>query len=175
MQMQTTTPRLSKVSQKTVTQTVDVSSWVGDHEIVLDQEGQEVKITGRWKLDSRSPTENNNTTRLALRIVHKAPNTTATTTLKGVVGEQNQLEIHGTIVVEKQAKNTQSFLNLRVMLLDSSSHAEVVPNLEIMTDEVKCSHAATIAPPPWEQIWYLQSRGLSLKTAQELIQTAFLA
>jgi len=59
-------------------------------------------------------------------------------------------------------------------LLNEGARADAIPNLEIQTDEVKCSHAATVSSIPEEQLFYLQSRGLNLQTAQDLIVSGFL-
>ncbi|MCA9369371.1 SufD family Fe-S cluster assembly protein, partial [Candidatus Woesebacteria bacterium] len=63
----------------------------------------------------------------------------------------------------------------RVLLLSDTATAETVPDLEILTDDVKCSHAASVSRIPEEQIFYLQSRGIERSTAEDMIVEGFLA
>jgi Fe-S cluster assembly scaffold protein SufB len=80
----------------------------------------------------------------------------------------------GRIIIDPECGDTNSFLSERILLLSDSARAEAVPDLEILTDDVKCSHAATISRIPDDQIFYLMSRGLSRQTAEEEIVSGFL-
>lgn len=150
-------------------QRIDVSNWSGEKEIVLDREGMDVQITGAFELHE------NEKISLKLIIRHIAPRTSANTILKGIVFDNAVLELDGTIIVENAAKQTNSFLRENILLLSPHAKAEAIPNLEILTDDVKCSHAATISSFPEEHIFYLQSRGLSKKQAQILLADGFLS
>lgn len=110
-----------------------------------------------------------------VRIIHKVPNTTANIVLKGVAEDRATLVLSGTIVVEKGAEKTQSFLKENILLLSPSTHAEAVPNLEIYADDVKCSHAATVSAIPEEHLFYLMSRGLARGQAERMIVNGFLS
>jgi Fe-S cluster assembly protein SufD len=59
-------------------------------------------------------------------------------------------------------------------LLSDQAKAEAVPELEILSDDVKCSHAASISRIPAEHLFYLQSRGLNQTQAEELVVEGFL-
>lgn len=150
-------------------QRIDVSDWSGEKEIILDREGMELNIVGAFTVSKEE------TKVLRLHIIHRAPNTTAHTLLKGVVNDRGKLELHGTIVVDRNALHTNSFLRENILLLSPSAMAEAVPNLEIHTDAVKCSHAATISSFPEEHVFYLRSRGLSEASARTLLVESFLA
>jgi Fe-S cluster assembly protein SufD len=147
---------------------VDVSNKSGFLEIILAKEGQELEIVGRFQTHGVEVRE------LNIRIVHRAPRTTANTTLKGVVWDDSQLKLSGTIVIEKNAQQTKSFLRENVLLLSPNAKAEAIPNLEIEANDVKCSHAATISNISDEEVFYLMSRGISRKEAEELIVEGFL-
>jgi Fe-S cluster assembly protein SufD len=77
-------------------------------------------------------------------------------------------------VIEKNAQQTKSFLRENVLLLSPNAKAEAIPNLEIEANDVKCSHAATISNISDEEVFYLMSRGISRKEAEELIVEGFL-
>lgn len=161
-------PKKSLPKSKPTITTIDVSDWSGTREIVLSNPGDEYEIYGKVLLDTDQKHE------LDLRIIHKAPHTKANTRIYGVLRGKSYVSISGTLVVTEQAPHTESFLTMKILLLDENSTAELVPNLEIHNNEVKCSHAATIAPPPEDQLFYLRARGLSESAAEELLTTAFL-
>ena len=111
---------------------------------------------------------------IELYIVHKAPHTSAQTTLKGVARDQSHIRFFGRIKIEPNCPDTQSFLEERILLLSDQAKAEAVPELEILSDDVKCSHAASVSRIPDEHLFYLQTRGLSQHAAEELVIEGFL-
>lgn len=140
----------------------------GHYRIELAGEGVEVNIKGVFQAKEQETVE------VQVQIAHLAQHTTSNTLLRGVASDQAQLKLIGTIKVEPSANQTNAFLTENILLLNEGARAEAIPNLEIQTDEVKCSHAATVSSIPEEQLFYLQSRGIDLKTAQDLIVTGFL-
>lgn len=107
-------------------------------------------------------------------IHHKVPKTTIQTTLKAVGFDQSQLIMKAKILIDPNCPETESFLTERVLLLSKNAHALAIPDLEILTDDVKCSHAASVTQVPEEQIFYLTSRGVSRKKAEKMIVKGFL-
>jgi len=75
--------------------------------------------------------------------------------------------------VSKEGQRTDSYQSNKNLLLGSNAHADSIPKLEILADDVKCAHGATVGPADKEQIFYLMSRGLSSLEAEELIVTGF--
>ena len=148
--------------------TIDVSNKTGELEIVLDKEGTDLEIVGRFQTRGIEVKE------LKIRIVHRASHTSANTVLKGVAWDASQLKLSGTIVIEKSAQQTQSFLRENILLLSPKAKAEAIPNLEILANDVKCSHAATISNISEEQVFYFMSRGLTRKKAEKIIVDGFL-
>lgn len=140
----------------------------GEYHFYLDQPGQELTVTGVFQAKGRQAIE------VSVVIHHTAPHTRATTILKGAAFDQSRLRFVGRIIIEPDCGDTQSFLTERVLLLSDTATAETVPDLEIKTDDVKCSHAATVSHIPDEQVFYLMSRGLSRKAAQNEIVAGFL-
>ena len=105
---------------------------------------------------------------------HKAGNTHADTIVHGVMKDESKAEIKGMIRIEKKTQRVTDFLTEKVLLLSDRAAAIAEPSLEIETNEVRASHAATVAPIDKEQILYLQTRGLSKKQAEKLIVDGFL-
>lgn len=141
----------------------------GKYVVELGGEGAEAEILGVFRGKKRDEIG------IEIEVVHKAANTTANTHIRGVVDDQAQAKIVGTIKVMPGAQKTNSFLTEKVLILSDRARAEVVPNLEIKADDVKCSHAATVGKIDEEQMFYLMSRGLRQAEAQEMIVEGFLA
>lgn len=114
------------------------------------------------------------TVELDVLIHHQVPNTTAQTTLKAVAYDQSTLVMKAKILIDPGCHQTESFLTERALLISKDAHALAIPDLEILTDDVKCSHAASVTKIPEEQIFYLTSRGISKRKAEEMIVEGFL-
>lgn len=140
----------------------------GNYRFTLDQPGQELEIVGRFRLAA------DQISRWDIEITHAAPNTFSKTDIKGVVDGSAQAFVTGTIKVLPAAKNTEAFLEERILLVSENAKAEAVPNLEIETDQVHCSHAAAVGKIDDEEIFYLQSRGITQNLAKDMIAEGFL-
>lgn len=81
----------------------------------------------------------------------------------------------GLIRIEKDALNCEAYQENRNLLLNPGTRAESIPELEILTDEVRCTHGATMGPIDQEMIFYLQSRGLNKKEATTAIIEGFIS
>ena len=79
------------------------------------------------------------------------------------------------IRVEPDAQKTNAYQENRNLLLSPSAHADSIPGLEIMANDVRCTHGATIGQVDREQLFYLMTRGLSRSEAERLIVRGFFA
>ncbi|MBW7944759.1 SufD family Fe-S cluster assembly protein [Patescibacteria group bacterium] len=140
----------------------------GKYTIELAGPGAHADISGRFLLKDKQDAN------VEIFVVHKAPHTTAQTTLKGVALDQSHVRFFGRIIIEPGCPDVQSFLEERILLLSDAARAEAVPELEILSDDVKCSHAASVSRVPEEHLFYLQSRGLNPQAAEKLIVQGFL-
>lgn len=140
----------------------------GKHVIELKKPGEEVEIVGFFETSGDKRVE------VEVIIHHQAPRTLANTILKGVARDKSSLKFVGRIIIDPDCGQSNSFLTERILLLSDQAHAEAVPDLEILTDDVKCSHAASISNISEEHLFYLMSRGLSKKQAEKLIVDGFL-
>ena len=140
----------------------------GNYLIELIGEGAQVLVNGRFLA------EKNNKLDIEIIIHHQAPNTKAAVILKAVGKDKSQIKLAGKIIVNKNCHGTNSFLTERVLLLSDEAKAEAIPDLEIESDDVKCSHAVSVSNLSEEQMFYLMSRGLSRKKAEEMIVDGFL-
>ncbi len=104
---------------------------------------------------------------------HDAPHTTSDLLFKGAVQDEARSVYTGLIKVRKHARGTNAFQTNRNLTLSEGAWAESVPNLEIETNDVRCSHASTVGPIDAEQRFYLESRGIPTPIAERLIVLGF--
>jgi Fe-S cluster assembly protein SufD len=105
---------------------------------------------------------------------HAAPNTNSDLAFRGVLAAGSTAVWRGMIKVDPGAQQTDAFQESRNLLLSTEAHADAIPGLEILADDVRCTHAAAIAQIDKEQLFYLTSRGLDPAAAKTLIIEGFL-
>lgn len=140
----------------------------GEYVVELIGEGAEAEILGAFRLTGDEQMD------VVVTVIHRAAHTSAETFIRAVVSGKARVGIRGKIIVEEGALGTHSFLRENVLLISPEAKAEAVPDLEIKTDEVQCSHAATIGKIDPEQVFYLESRGIAKKQAEGMIADGFL-
>ncbi len=91
---------------------------------------------------------------------HDAPHTDSDLLFKGAVQDHAASVYSGLIKIRKHARGTAAYQTNRNLTLSEGAWAESVPNLDIETNDVKCSHASTVGPIDEEQRFYLESRGI---------------
>ncbi len=105
---------------------------------------------------------------------HAAPNTTSDLAFRGVLGAGSTAVWRGMIKVDPGAQQTDAFQESRNLLLSTEAHADAIPGLEILANDVRCTHAAAVAQIDRDQLFYLTSRGLAPAEAKTLIVEGFL-
>ncbi len=106
---------------------------------------------------------------------HAAPNTTSDFFFRGALRDTATAVWRGMIRVEKEAQRTDAYQEDRNLLLSRHAHANSIPGLEILANDVRCTHAATVGQVDREQLFYLMSRGLSRSESERLIVHGFFA
>ena len=104
---------------------------------------------------------------------HVAPRTTSELLFKGAVQDSAKSVYTGLIRIGKDAKGSAAYQTNRNLTLSHGAWAESVPNLDIQTNDVKCSHASTVGPIDEDQLFYLESRGVHPDVAQRLVVLGF--
>ncbi len=104
---------------------------------------------------------------------HNSPDTTSDINFRVAVKDTSASVYQGIIRVDKIAQRTNAFQSNKNLLLSGEAKADSIPKLEILADDVKCSHGATVGPVDREQLFYLRSRGLTPMEAEELIVLGF--
>jgi Fe-S cluster assembly protein SufD len=104
---------------------------------------------------------------------HAAPNTESDFAFKGALRERATAVWRGMIRVEEHAQKTNAYQENRNLLLSNEAHADSIPGLEIMANDVRCTHGATLGRIDREELFYLMARGLSRAEAERLIVRGF--
>jgi Fe-S cluster assembly protein SufD len=104
---------------------------------------------------------------------HLAPNTTSDLLYKGALVGESRSVWQGMIYVAKEAVKTDGYQANRNLILDGRARADSIPGLEILTDDVRCSHGATVGKIDPDELFYLESRGLPKSDAERLVVEGF--
>lgn len=115
------------------------------------------------------------TPRLQVRVEHRSPRSQAETMVRTLSFDHAAPRFEGLLHIQPDAAGSQSFLNHHSLLIGETAASFSLPSLEIETDEVRCSHAATIRTITDRDLFYLRSRGLSAAEAARLAIEAFVA
>jgi Fe-S cluster assembly protein SufD len=105
---------------------------------------------------------------------HVSPRTASDLLYKNALDDKARCTFGGLIRVEPHAHFTDAYQKVRNLLLSDDAEANSMPGLEIMADNVRCTHGATSGQIDEDEMFYLRSRGIPPKIAQRLVVTGFL-
>lgn len=140
----------------------------GDYIVELAGDGAEATILGAF-----IGKKDDNYTVRTLQL-HKAPNTTSDLLIKTALSDNSTFNYDGLIKIEKNAQRSNAYQRNENLLLSENAHVESKPELEIEANDVRCTHGVTMGMIDEEQLFYLMSRGVSKKNAEEIIVDGFL-
>ena len=122
---------------------------------MLAGEGAEGKVTGAYAPRGRQHLDFDTTQEHAA-----AEHARRDLAFRGILAGRSTAVWRGMIKVDPGAQQTDAFQESRNLLLSKKAHADAIPGLEILANDVRCTHAAAIAQIDPEQLFYLRSRGL---------------
>ncbi len=105
---------------------------------------------------------------------HATYQTTSDLLVKSVIGDEASFMYDGSIKVDKDAQRTNAYQRNENLLLSSHANARSKPSLEILANDVRCTHGATVGTLQEDQMFYLASRGINREEAKHLIIEGFL-
>jgi Fe-S cluster assembly protein SufD len=105
---------------------------------------------------------------------HISPRTASDLLYKNVLDDRARTIFGGLIRVEPHAHFTDAYQKVRNLLLSDDAEANSMPGLEILADNVRCTHGATSGQIDEDELFYLRTRGIPTKIAQRLLVTGFL-
>jgi Fe-S cluster assembly protein SufD len=128
----------------------------------------ETNLYGAYLLKGNQHTDNHTV------IDHMMPHCLSNEMYKGVIDEQATAVFNGKVFVRKDAQKINAFQSNGNVLMSDTASVNSKPELEIYADDVKCSHGSTTGQLDEEAVFYLQSRGISERSARNLLVEAFI-
>jgi Fe-S cluster assembly protein SufD len=138
-----------------------------DLRVELAEQGAECSLDGLCLVDGGSLVDHHT------RVVHASPRCSSTQRYKGIADGRGVAVFDGTVIVRRGASGTEAHQENRNLLLSNDAVVHAKPHLEIDTDDVKCSHGATVGRLDPAQLFYLRSRGIDEEVARSLLTYAF--
>ena len=108
------------------------------------------------------------------KIIHAAPKTTSSIFSKSISKDKGRTSYRGLLEIAKGASESKSKVVCDALLLDEESRSDTYPTIRIGEDDVDVGHEATVSKVGDEQIFYLQSRGMSEEEASKMIVNGFI-
>jgi Fe-S cluster assembly protein SufD len=105
---------------------------------------------------------------------HQAAHTRTIENFRGIAGGRARIGFNGLIIVRDSAHNADSAQSLKGLIAGNDAEIDLRPQLEIHTDEVRCSHGATAGKLDDAMLFYLLTRGIDPEVAQRLLKWAFI-
>lgn len=137
--------------------------------VLLSGRGAALHIVGRFAGAGDARQE------ITLKAVLQAPETRCRIDMRTALADTSASFFDGLIRMEEGAKDAEGHLAYKALLLSPGARAKPIPRLEILTKEVaSAGHAASVGKIDEEQLFYLQSRGLTRREAERLIIEGFL-
>lgn len=134
---------------------------------VLDGPGAECELNGFYVASGEQHVDNHTT------VDHARPSGTSRETYKGVLDGRARGVFAGRVIVRPDAQKTSAQQTNKNILLSRDAEIDSKPQLEILADDVKCSHGSTIGQIDEDALFYLRARGIDAGAAQALLMRAF--
>jgi Fe-S cluster assembly protein SufD len=104
---------------------------------------------------------------------HVAPHATSDLLYLNALDDKSRTIFAGLIKVEPGAKGTDAYQKVKNLILSDDADPNSMPGLEILNDEVRCSHGATNGPVSQDELFYMQARGIKRDAGRRLIVNGF--
>jgi Fe-S cluster assembly protein SufD len=134
---------------------------------ILDGAGATSRVTGAYFADGDQHLDYDTYQE------HAAPNTESDFAFKGALRDGSTAVWRGMIRVEPDAQKTNAYQENRNLILSNQAHADSIPGLEILANDVRCTHGATSSPVDRDELFYCMARGMSRGDAERLIVRGF--
>ncbi len=105
---------------------------------------------------------------------HRAPQSTSNLLIKGVFDDQSKFHYQGLIRIEKTGQQSHAYQKNQNLILSPKTFVESKPYLEILANDVFCTHGSTTGKLNQEHMFYLESRGLDKDKAEDLLVEGFI-
>ena len=138
-----------------------------DFLVNLNEENSKFDTRGMYLLTNKSIADT------IFLVNHNASKTSSNVNFRGVANGSSKAFFNAKAIVKKDIQEIKAFQNNKNIQLSKKAQINTKPELEIYSDDVVCTHGATIGELDKDALFYLQSRGINLKDAQHLLLESF--
>lgn len=148
---------------------ISLGARLARHDInaVLGGEGAECTLNGLFQVAGKQHVDHHT------RLDHAMPHCSSREYYRGVLDDKSMGVFNGAIIVRKDAQKTDAIQSNKNLLLSQDAVINTKPELQILADDVRCTHGATIGQLDADAIFYLRARGIGLEAARHLLTRAF--
>ncbi len=149
---------------------LSLGSQVGRHDLKVRclEPGASVRMSGGWIADQKQVLDHHT------EIEHVSGNTESQQFYKGILADHSRGIFNGRIFIHSKAQLSKSELLNKNLLLHSTAEMDTKPELEILANDVKASHGATVGQIDPQQLFYLESRGVPKTEATQMLVSGYL-
>ena len=115
----------------------------------------------------------NNKINIGTKVLHKSCGTVSSQQIRGIAADKGQVSFCGTITIPYNSQKCDGHQSHRGIVLSDTAKISAIPQLEIWADDVKCAHGSAIGPLDKDQIFYMQTRGISKQEAKKILLSSF--
>jgi Fe-S cluster assembly protein SufD len=146
-----------------------LGSYLSKHFVTVDLIGQgaEGRVSGLFFADQQQHLSYNTMQN------HLTPRTTSDLLFKGALDGKSRSVWRGMIYVAPGAHHTDGYQANRNLVLNPDARSDSIPGLEILNNDVRCTHGSTVGKIDQEQLFYLLSRGIPRTEAEQLVIQGF--
>lgn len=138
-----------------------------DISVVMDHEGAETSVDGLYMVGSDQHSDTHSV------IDHRQPHCNSHQLYKGILDGNGRAVFNGKVFVREGAQKTDAMQTNKNLLLSDKARVDTKPQLEIFADDVKCAHGAAVGQIDPEELFYLETRGISPELGRNLLTYGF--
>jgi Fe-S cluster assembly protein SufD len=156
-------------SSRFLSHSISLGARLARHDIraVLAGEGAECTLNGLYQVRGRQHVDHHTT------LDHAMPHCGSREYYRGVLDDHASGVFNGAIIVRKDAQKTDAIQSNKNLLLSEEATINTKPELQILADDVRCTHGATVGQLDPDAIFYLRARGIGIGAARHLLTRAF--
>jgi Fe-S cluster assembly protein SufD len=158
-----------KRSSRLLSHSVSLGAELARHDIrsVMAGEGAECTFNGLYEVRGRQHVDHHTT------LDHAMSHCGSREYYRGVLDGRSSAVFNGAIIVRKDAQKTDAIQSNKNLLLSEEATINTKPELQILADDVRCTHGATVGQLDPDTVFYLRARGIGLEAAKHLLTRAF--
>jgi Fe-S cluster assembly protein SufD len=156
-------------SSRLLSHSISLGAQLARHDIrsVMAGEGAECTLNGLYQVRGRQHVDHHTT------LDHATPHCGSREYYRGILDGKSSAVFNGAIIVRKDAQKTDAIQSNKNLLLSEEATINTKPELQILADDVRCTHGATVGQLDADAIFYLRARGIGLEAARHLLTRAF--